>query len=87
MFEIVILCLKHHRGVGWVRYTGHHVDWLADEKFDALLSKGCRVWALAEDDGALDFDGVNACVCCAQLSVGRVSWIRSVQISPAPSYL
>lgn len=48
-------------GAGWVRYTGHHVDWLAEQKWDDVLSLGCRVWALAEDDGALDFIGVTTC--------------------------
>jgi hypothetical protein len=43
---------------GWGRYFKPAQYWLATAKWDEILSSGCRVYAVADDDSMLDFPGV-----------------------------
>ena len=43
---------------GWGRHFKPHQYWLATQKWDDILTAGCRVFAVADDDSMLDFPGV-----------------------------
>ena len=43
---------------GWGRHFKTQQFWLATAKWDEVLSRGCRVFGLADDDSMLDFPGV-----------------------------
>ena len=51
---------------GWGRYFKPKKYWHAEIQWDRVLSMGCRVWCLSDDDSMLDFPGIASSPCIRQ---------------------